>query len=77
MAKRTGDAPAGAGSVEDTVGTLVAFDGRGAELFRAEGFRAGRDMVPRGVSMAMRASVLLDPSTGEVLRQWNPWGVLG
>lgn len=76
--KRRGDSPAKeAPPVGETVGTMIAFGAGGVQLWSADGFRAGHDTVPRGVSMAMVASVLLDPATGEVLRQWNPWGAIG
>lgn len=74
MAKTKFEAP----EIPDApVGTLIAFDRRGEELWRMDDFKVGTDKVPYGVSLGMGASVLLDPATGEVKRTWNPWGVLG
>jgi hypothetical protein len=67
---------AGAVQLSETVGTLTAFGADGAVLWSQVGFAAGRDRVPRGVGMAMRAMLLVDAKSGEVLRRWDPWRVL-
>lgn len=68
----------GAGAVQlaDTVGTLTAFGAGGEVLWSHPGFVVSRDRVPRGVAMAMRAMLLVDAKSGEVLRRWDPWRVL-
>ena len=59
------------------VGTLIVYDRQGAEIHKAEDFTAGRDKMPAGISLTAGASVVLDPRTGEVLKRWDPWNVLG
>ena len=57
--------------------TLVAYDRAGTEIRRLENFRMGADSVGHALSMVMGAALFVDPSSGEVVRRWNPWGVLG
>jgi len=57
--------------------TVVAYDRAGTEIRRLEGFRVGHDGVGHALSMVMGAALFVDPASGEVVRRWNPWGVLG
>lgn len=59
-----------------TTVTLIAVDRDGNELRRLPGFRIGQDSVGHGLSMAMGAAVFVNEENGEVVRKWNPWGVL-
>jgi len=63
-------------SSDALIGTYLAYDRSGREIWRKEGFVVGRDSAPPGLSVVMGASRIIDPATGEVLRSWNPWNVL-
>lgn len=52
------------------------YDKAGGLLRDWPGFVIGRDRVGHGLSMAMGAAVFVDPRTGELVRRWDPWGVL-
>jgi len=57
-------------------GTYIAYDRAGNEMWRGENFTIGVDKAPGGLSIGMGAMRVVDPKTGETLKQWNPWGVL-
>lgn len=54
----------------------VLFDKRGGVLREWPGFVIGADSVGHGLSMSMGAAVFVDPKSGELVRKWDPWGVL-
>jgi len=55
------------------VGTYVAYDGSGNELWRRDEFEIGRDKVPSGIALAMKSMTIVDPATGDVISKWDPW----
>ena len=59
-----------------TVGTYIAYDKAGKEIWRKEDFTRSHDSVPRGISITMGAGKCIDPKTGEVQFQWNPWNII-
>jgi hypothetical protein len=62
---------------EHRVVLAVIYDKAGNVLREWPGFVIGRDKVGHGTSMAMGAVQFIDPESGELVRAWNPWGVLG
>lgn len=58
------------------VGTCRVYGPGGEVLWERDGFRVGVDVVPRRLSMSMVAMQVVDPSSGERVAVWNPWGVL-
>jgi hypothetical protein len=58
------------------VGTYVAYDRQGRVIWEKDGFVAGRDSVPFGISIVMGAGAIIDRSTGEIVSRWDPWGIL-
>lgn len=58
------------------VGTYVAYGPGGEEIYSKPGYIVGDDIVPFGVSVCMKAMKIVDPKTGEVIKTWNPWGVI-
>jgi len=75
MAKR-GEGKAPMEAADSKVGTYIAYDKKGVEFWRREGFRAGRDTIPAGISLSMGAMQIVDPASGVVLGKWNPWNVI-
>lgn len=62
---------------EHRVVLAVIYDKTGNVLREWPGFVIGKDKVGHGTSMAMGAVRFIDPESGELVRAWNPWGVLG
>lgn len=58
------------------VGVYVAYDEDGEEIWRKDDFAIGFDKVSLGTSIGMRAMRIVDPSTGEEVKSWNPWGII-
>ena len=54
----------------------VVYDKTGAVMAERE-FVLGRDVMGHGRSMAMGAVRFVDPVSGELVRKWDPWGLLG
>lgn len=69
------DKPAPKTSQERTekVGTYIAYDAGGEEIWRKEGFTVHVDQVPGGISIGMKAGRVIS-GNGEILAQWDPWG---
>ena len=62
--------------VEHVVVLAVFYDKAGFPLREWPGFVVGKDAVGHGLSMAMGAARFVDPKSGELVRKWDPWGVL-
>ena len=62
--------------VEHRVVLAVFYDKAGFPLREWPGFVVGKDAVGHGLSMAMGAARFVDPRSGELVRKWDPWGVL-
>ena len=75
MAKREGVRQRPDGPELRTVDARL-YDKSGVVLREWPGFVIGADQVGHGLSMAMGAVVFVDPGTGELVRKWDPWGVL-
>lgn len=76
MAKREGGRQRPDGPECRTVDARF-YDKTGGLLREWPEFVIGADSVGHGMSMAMGAAVFVDPATGELVRKWDPWGVLG
>lgn len=61
---------------EEVTGTFVGYARDGSEIFRKEEWRDGVDQVSHGLSIGLGATQIIDPKSGEILHQWNPWDVL-
>jgi hypothetical protein len=57
-------------------GTYIAYNAAGDEIWRKEDFVIGKDEVPRGLSIGMKAMTIVNPKSGEILKRWNPWHVI-
>ena len=63
-------------AMQRTVNAVI-YDKKGNVLKDWPSFIIGRDTVGHGLSMSMGAAVFVDPKTGELVRKWDPWNVLG
>ena len=61
---------------EHQVVTAVVYAKQGGIMRELKGFVIGKDKVGHSLSMTMGAVRFVDPSTGEVVRKWDPWGLL-
>jgi len=57
------------------LGRYQAFDANGKSIWTLDEYQHGRDQVPHGVSMAMKAGRIVAPD-GTILHTWDPYGVL-
>ena len=68
--------PEGANVEKHVVGVYIAYDIDGKEIWRKDDYEIGHDQVPTGISICMKAMKIVNPKSGEVLKQWNPWDVV-
>lgn len=61
---------------EQRVVLAVIYDKAGNVLREWPGFVIGKDKVGHGLSMSMGAARFVDTKSGEVVREWDPWGLL-
>ena len=76
MAKGSKSADGLGNEPKHQVVTAVIYSKQGGILRELRGFVIGKDKVGHGLSMTMGAVRFIDPATGELVRAWNPWGVL-
>ena len=53
-------------------GTYIAYDANGEEIWLHEDFVIGEDKVPVGISIGMRAGMIVDAKSGEKIKKWDP-----
>lgn len=66
----------GANVEPHAVGVYIAYDGDGNEIWRKDDFEIGKDKIPAGLSIGMKAMRIRAKGSKKVLKKWDPWGVL-